>query len=354
MNPRLRRVLLVSTLGLVLWRLVLLASERGWELVLRSTVLVTGLAVASWLAHVVLHELAHLAVSRTQRFELRGLRFGPLALDFTGTNVKVRLGWDLGGGVNSLPIGLDDLGPRLRRVALAGPTMTAAVTLATFLAWRAQDVSIASPLGIFLVTGAFALATSLTPSVLLPSAPASGTDLEQILQPRRVLAHWTNAAALQAISKGARLSEVVDWRATQHLLPDGGEVEGFELGWSITCLDAGEARRGRARLDDMVSRLDDDSPEWLRADTFNQLGASSAFDGDVVYAQACLEQVKQTQSLDWYCELLVACIEQARGGGWRAPLERWRRGVDAHPGKVFALAGNEWILKRLISPEDPR
>lgn len=336
-------------MSLVLWRLFTLGQERGWELVLRSTVLVTGLAIASWLVHVVFHELAHFVVARSQRFQLRGLRFGPLAFDFTGVTMKVRLGWDLGGGVNSLPIGLEDIGPRLRRVAFAGPTMTAVITLITFAAWRRSDESIASPLGIFLVTGVFALVTALMPSVLLPSAPASGTDLEQIIGPRRVLAHWTNAAALQAISKGARISDVVDWRATQHLLPDGGEVEGFELGWSITCLDAGEFARGHARLRDMVSRLDDDAPEWLRTDTFNQLGVLSAFDGDVVYAQACLEQVKQTQSMDWYCELLIACIEKARGGDWQAALARWQSGVDVHPGKVFALAGNEWVLKRLNS-----
>lgn len=336
-------------MSLVLWRLFTLGQERGWELVLRSTALVTGVAVASWLVHVVLHELAHFAVARTQGFQLRGLRFGPLAFDFTGAKVKLRLGWDLGGGVNSLPIGLHDIGPRLRRVALAGPTMTAAVTVVTFVVWRRNDESIASPLGIFLVTGVFALVTALMPSVLLPSAPASGTDLEQILGPRRVIAHWTNAAALQAISQGARLSDVVDWRTTQHLLPEDGEVEGFELGWSITCLDAGEFSRGHARLKAMVSRLDDDAPEWLRTDTFNQLGALSAFEGDVVYAQACLEQVKQTQSMDWYCELLTACIEKARGRDWKPALERWQRGVNVHPGKVFALAGNEWVLKRLNS-----
>ncbi|MGV3625996.1 MAG: site-2 protease family protein [Archangium sp.] len=349
MNPRVRRVFLLATMSLVLWRMLTLGQERGWELVLRSTALVTGLAVASWLVHVVFHELAHLVAARSQRFELRGLRFGPLGFDFTGPKVKVRLGFDLGGGVNSLPIGVTDVKTRLRRVALAGPTVTAIVTLVTFIVWRSQDTLIASPLGIFLVTGVFALVTALTPSVLLPSAPASGTDLEQIIGPRRVIAHWTNAAALQAISKGARISEVLDWRSTSDLLPDGGEVEGFELGWSIACLDAGEVQRGQSRLKDMVSRLDDDAPEWLRTDTFNQLGVLSAFDGDLVYAQACLEQVKQTQSMDWYCELLVACIEQQRGGDWQAALARWQHGVDGHPGKVFALAGNEWVLKRLNS-----
>lgn len=347
MNPRVRRVVFLITFALVGWRLVTLGNARGWGLVLRSTLLVTGVAVASWLVHVVLHELAHLVVSRTQRFELRALKLGPLMFDFTGPRVKASLRWEFGGGVNSLPVGMHQLGPRLRRVAFAGPAMTAAVTLGSYVAWRASGESIASPLGIWLVTGGFALLTALTPSVLLPAPPPSGTDLEQMLQPRHVLAHWTNAAALQAIAKGARLRDVLDWRATQALLPADGEVEGFELGWAITCMDAGETQRGQARLRDMVSRLSDEDPEWLRTDTFNQLGCYAALEGDVVFAQACLEEVKLTQSTAWYGELLTACIEKSRGGDWEAALARWRRGADASPGKVFALAGNEWVLSRL-------
>ncbi len=340
-------MLYVVTMGAVGWRLSALAQELGWELVLRSTVQVTALAIGAWLLHVVLHELAHLAASRWQKFELRGLQFGPLVLDFTGPRVKVRWRLELGGGVNALPCGVERLGPRLRIVALAGPVMTALITLATFLVWRAQDTSLASPLGIFLVMGGFTLVTALLPGALLPSPPPSGTDLEQVLQPRDVIAHWTNAAALQAVSKGARISDVLDWRASQALLPDGGEVEAFELGWSLSCLDAGEVQRGQARLKLMVSRLEEGDADWLLTDTFNQLGCLATFEGDVVYATACLEQVKQTQSTDWYCELLVACIERARGGDWETPLARWHRGVDAHPGKAFALAGNEWVLRRL-------
>lgn len=340
-------MLYVVTIGAVLSRLYVLGRDRGWELVLRSTVLVTAVAIGSWLVHVVLHELAHFAASRWQNFELRGLRFGPLVLDFTGPRVKVSWALELGGGVNSLPRGVDRIPQRLRIVALAGPLMTALVMLFSFFMWRAQNTSLASPLGIFLVMGVFTLVTALLPGALLPSPPLSGTDLEQILQPRWVVAHWTNAAALQAISKGARISDVLDWRAVQHLLPDGGDVEGFELGWSIACLDAGEVQRGQSRLRAMVTRLDEDDPDWLRTDTFNQLGCLSAFDGDVVHATACLEQVKQTQSIAWYCELLVACIERARGGDWKAPLARWQLGVDAHPGKAFAMAGNEWVLRRL-------
>lgn len=342
-----RRLVSIVIFAAVAARLVLLARDRGAELVLRSTLLITGLALGAWLFHLTLHELAHFAASRFANFELRGLRFGPLLLDFTGPRMRVGLGLDLSGGVNALPRGAAKLATRLRWVAAAGPLMTASVTLVLWLVWRGRAESLASPLGVFVVMGGFTLFTALIPGALLPSPPASGTDLEQMLLPRRVLAHWTNAAALQAVIHGARLSAALDLKSVEALLPASGEVEGLELGWSLACLDAGDLTRGRERLKFMASRLGEDSPAWLRTDTMNQLGCLAAFDGDVVYAQACLAQVKETASADWYCELLNACIAKARGEDWKAPLEKWQRAVDPLPGKVFALAGNEWVLKRL-------
>ena len=200
-----------------------------------------------------------------------------------------------------------------------------------------------------LVAGLIPLFTALIPGALLPSPPASGTDLEQLLQPRRVLAHWFNAAALQAVIHGARLSAALDVKRVEALLPVDGEVEGIELGWSLACLDAGDVARGRERLRNMASRLTEDAPAWLRTDTMNQLGCLAAFEGDVVYAQACLAQVKETASAEWYTELLTACLAKARGEDWSAPLARWHAAVEPLPGKVFALAGNEWVLQRLSS-----
>ena len=173
----------------------------------------------------------------------------------------------------------------------------------------------ASPVGIFMVMGGVTLLTSLLPGTLLPTRPPSGTDLEQMIQPRAIFGHWINAAALQGVGQGKRLAEVLDWRAVQPLLPGGeeAEVEAIELGWCFACLDAGQVDLARARLRSMVARLDDDSPGWLRTDVFNQLGCLSALEGDPVYAQACLSEVRLTQSTEWYCELLVACIAKAQG-----------------------------------------
>ncbi len=229
--------------------------------------------------------------------------------------------------------------------------MTLTVTLGALAAWRSGGAqSLASPLGIFMVMGAFTLVTALLPGALLPRRPPSGTDLEQLLQPRAILGHWINAAALQGISKGKKVSEVLDWRAVQAVLPEGdGEVEAIELGWCIACLDAGEVELARPRLRSMAERLDEESAEWLRTDVFNQLGCLSALEGDPLHAQACLTEVKSAQSNEWYCLLLVACIARAQGDlpAGSDALTRWREEVSRHPGWVFAVGGNQWVLERL-------
>ena len=350
MNPRFRRVLLVVTAGAVLSRLYVLGRDRGFELVARATLTVTLASLAAWLVHMGLHELAHWAAAARHDFEVRKVRFGPVGFDFTGPKVALRWGGDLGGGVHSLPRGAVRLGPRLRVVAMAGPLMTSVVTLGAFWWWRGSGAeSLASPLGIFMVMGAFTLVTALLPGALLPRRPESGTDLEQMLQPRAVLAHWVNAAALQGIRQGKRVSEVLDWRAVEELLPESGEVEAIELGWCLACLDAGRVEVARARLKSMIERLDEESPEWLRTDVFNQVGCLSALEGDAVFAQACLTEVKANQSTEWYCELLVACIARAQGDFTASvsALARWNAGVEGHVSRVFALGGNQWVLERL-------
>jgi hypothetical protein len=117
----------------------------------------------------------------------------------------------------------------------------------------------------------------------------------------------------------------------------------------MAAIESGEAKRAWPRLRSMEARLHEDSPEWQRTDTFNQLGCLSALEGDVVHAKACLAEVKLTQSQDWYCELLVACIAEAEGDGpaRSAALDRWFAGADASPVRVYAVAGNRWVLERL-------
>jgi hypothetical protein len=295
-----------------------------------------------------LHELAHWAAAVTQDFEIRGVRLGLIALDFTEPKWRVRRGFDLGGSVSSFPRGVTRLSSRLRIVALAGPLMTLVLTLTTFALWRAGGAEVSSPLGIFVAMGGLTLVTALLPGVLLPNRPMSGTDLEQALQPRAIFAYWVNAAAVQGLGKGKRVSEVLDWRAVQPLLPPlEGEVEAIELGWCLAVLDAGFPEHARPRLRSMAERLDDASPDWLRTDTFNQLGCLSALDGDPVHASACLAEVRQTQSTEWYCELLIACIAKAKGEPVGPPLTKWRTAAEAHPGRAFAIGGNEWVLAQL-------
>ena len=357
MNPRVRRVLFIVTAGAVLSRLFVLGQQRGFELVARATVSVTLVSLAAWTAHLVLHELAHWFAARWQNFEVRAVRFGPLTFDFTSGRTVVKLGGDLGGSVASLPRGTERLGARLRKVALAGPLMTAVVTGLASLRWQATGEPLATPLGIFVVMGGFTWVTALLPGALLPRRPASGTDLEQMIQPRAIFAHWLNAAALQGVSKGKKVGEVLDWRAAQALLPQGdGEVEPLELGFAIACLDIGQVELARTRLRAMTARFDDEAPGWLRADVFNQLGCLAAFEGDVVFAQACLAEVKLAQFADWYCELLVASISRAQGdeAGALAAIAKWTGAVNGHPGRVFAIGGNQWVLERLSSPHPRR
>lgn len=353
MNPKVRRVLFIVTAGAVLSRLFVLGQEKGFALVARATVSVTLVSLAAWAVHLVLHESAHWLVAAWQDFEVRSVRFGPLTFDFTGDRRRLRFGGDLGGGVASLPRGAQRLGPRLRRVALAGPVMTAATTGLALWRWQTSGESLASPLGIFVVMGGFTLVTALLPGVLLPKRPESGTDLEQVLQPRAIVAHWLNAAALQGVSKGKKVGEVLDWRAARSLLPERGSVEAMELAWCIACLDAGQVELARPRLRAMADRLDEESAPWLRTDVFNQLGCLAALEGDAVYAQACLTEVRSAQATPWYCELLVACIARAQGNaeGCAGAVKRWTDAVDQHPGRLFALGGNQWIVSSLaLSP----
>lgn len=343
-----RRVIFIAVLAFAASRLVGLAQARGFELVAIATVQVTLVSLSAWVLHMVAHELAHWAAAKSQGFVVRGVRFGPVALDFSGQRTRVRLGGDLGGGVSSLPRGTERLWVRLRRVALAGPAMTLLLTACTFVWWRVgSDGSLATIPGVFLVMGVFTLVTALMPGVVLPRRPPSGTDLEQALQPRSVKAHWLNAAALQAVLDGKPLREALDVREAMALMPSEGEVEGLELGWCFAMLDAGETERARVRLRSMVERFDEDTPEWLKTDAFNQLGVLSAFEGDVVHAQACLAEVHETQSMEWYEFLLRACIARARSENWEVPLQRWLNGANASPGRLFAFAGNQWVLDSL-------
>ncbi|MFZ5445038.1 MAG: site-2 protease family protein [Myxococcota bacterium] len=343
-----RRALYIVTAGALLSRLYVLGEERGFRLVAQATVIVTLASVASWLAHMTLHELGHWLAARSQGFVVRSVRFGPVGLDFSGARPALKLGGDLGGGVNSLPRGAERLATRLRLVALAGPLVTLALCVVTWLWWKTHGAgSLATPSGIFLVMGGFTLVTALLPGVLLPRRPDAGTDLEMLIQPRAVLAHWHNAAAVQALLDGRRVSDVLDWRTTRALLPDDGPAEPFELGWAIAALDAGARAQAMARLRSLVERLDDTSPEWLKLDAWAQLGALSALEGDALHAQACLAQLGPLVPYEWYPWLLEACIARAKHEPWTPLFARWKAAAEQHRYRAVALGANRWILDEL-------
>lgn len=349
MNRRLRRALWILTTGAVGARLYTLGLARGFGVVAEATLLITSLSLAAWLAHVTVHEWGHFVAARREGFLVRQLRLGPVVFDFTPqAKRRVVLRFSLAGGVNSLPRGLDDLRGRLRRVALAGPLASALVTGAALAVWWRSGQTLASPLGVFVAMGALTLFTALLPGFALPQAPDSGTDLEQLVLTRPVLAHWVNAAAVQALLEGRALAQVLSREAWATLLPPvDGAVEPFELGWCVAALDAGERGVARTRLRSMVERFDDDAPEWLLADTFNQLGALAALEGDVVLAKTCLLRVTETQGHAWYSHLLEACIAKAEGQAIEPHLAAWHAGVETSPVKAVALAGNGWILRAL-------
>jgi len=349
-DPRVRRVLWIVTFGVLAARLYTLGAARGFGLVARASLSITALSLAAWLAHVVFHELGHLSMARAMRFQVRSLRLGPLVFELVGPRRGVHGQWSLGGGVNSLPRGVADLSRRLRLVAMAGPVVTLVVTALAWWRWSLTGELISNPLGIFVAMGVLTLVTALLPGALLPERPDSGTDLEQVVQPRAVLAHWVNAAAVQALLEGetlARLHQEIEREfGWDRLLPQAsGAVEPIELGYALACLDRGERTPAMTRLRSMAERFDDETPPWLRTDSFNQLGCLAALAGDVVLARTCLERVEETQSFEWYSQLLRGCL--AKAGGETFSLETWRRGLETHPAKAVALAGNAWILRAL-------
>ncbi len=342
-NPRVRRLLaIVTAAGVLVW-LFTLGQARGWGLVAQVGARVVGVALVAFAGHVVAHELAHFALARAMNFEVRALRFGPVVVDLVNRKLALA-GPDLGGGVVLLPRGVERLTSRLRLVAAAGPLMTASLTLLTWTQWSARE-GYGSTTGIALVMGAYVLLTSLLPGVLLPRSPASGTDLEQLIASRRVLAHWTHLAVLQGLSHGAALAQVGELSALEALLPPReAPAEPLLLVVLIRWVEVGRVALVRERLTQVELTF---APEWLVGDL--ALLASCFFalvDGDAVLARSWLAVAHEHQSQPWFSLLAEAALAQLEARPSDA-LARWREHLETFPFKAVALGANRWVLDRL-------
>lgn len=345
-----RRVLFWALLGGALARLWVLGESRSWAVVGPVALKVTGLVLAAWFFHVLIHEAGHLLASRALGFQVDELTIGPLewsarerAFHFAGLH--------LGGKIGILPIGAVDLRRRLRLVAAAGPAMTLLAVLGLGAAWLVRAEPLASPLGVALVTGGLVLLSAATPGRFRAATAVAGNDVDQILATRPVLAHWSYLAVVQAVLAGKRPLDVTATLDFPSLLPPpGAPAEPITLVHAVHHLERGEFDAAKARLDDAAGRLEGAVP-WVHTDVFHQRGALAALvDGDLDAATRCLEVVRQRQSLPWYGDLLEACIAKAGGDEEMARLRlgRWlAEARAAAPAGRLALGGNEWILERL-------
>jgi hypothetical protein len=346
--PRLRRLVFAVLVGTAAARLFALGQQLGWRVVGPATGRVVGTALLAWLLHVAAHEAGHWLAAVRNDFEVRAVRLGPFVLDLFGRRVTLG-GRDLGGGVTSFPRGVGDLRARLRRVALAGPLATLALTALTGAAYvLAGGRGPGSTLGIGLVMGLFVLVTTLLPAWLLPRRPAGGTDLQRALGSRAILAHWTHAALLQGLGQGRRVSTLVSRAQLDALLPEGGPTLPLTLAALLHRLEVGPLEGVRARLDEAQANLPPDAPDWLVADLALVSGCFAALvERDLPLAEGCLGRMRQAQGVPWFSALLEACLAQARGVPSDA-LDRWQAGLADFPHRALALAANDWVLKRLV------
>jgi hypothetical protein len=342
-NPFLRRVIFAATVGTVLARLYVLGTERGWILVGPVALRVALTALAAWAVHVVAHELGHFAAARALRFEVRALRFGPVVLDLAARRVSL-VGRDLGGSVSLLPRGLDDVRGRLRRVALAGPAVTLVLTVLSALRWTRAD-GLGSTTGIALVMGGYVLVLSMLPGIMLPRRPPAGTDLEQALGSRRVVAHWTHLAVLQGLAQGRALADLAPLPLIERLLPERtAPLEPLVLVAVLRFIEVGRVADARAWL----THADlSGAPSWLVGDF--ALIATCFFalvDGDLVLARTWLLQAQEHQAQPWFSLLAEAAIAQVEGVATDA-RQRWQAALDGYPFRAVALSANQWVLDRL-------
>jgi hypothetical protein len=220
---RFRRALFWALTGGALARLYVLGEAQGWALVGPVALRITGLTLAAWFGHLLLHEAGHLVVSRLTGFQLDSASVGPLEW-----NARTRswswAGPSLGGRIGILPVGPRRLRQRLRLVALAGPVMSLLATTALAVLWAARHEPVFSPLGIGFVTGVLVLVSAATPGRFREATAIAGNDVDQIIGGRRVVAHWTYLALVQGVLAGKRPRDVLELVDLDGLVPPPGEI----------------------------------------------------------------------------------------------------------------------------------
>lgn len=346
---RFRRALFWALMGGALARLYVLGEAKSWRVVGPVALEITALTLAAWLAHVVWHELGHVVAASRVGFQLDAVGFGPVQWSARDRRFSWA-GLSLSGRVSTLPIGASDLKRRLRIAAAGGPIATALATLTLAVWWLRSGNEITSPIGISMVAGVLVLVSAATPGRLRASTSVAGNDVDQIIGPRWVLAHWTYLAVVQGVLAGKRPLEALGDAEVDSLIPPAPEsASGITLIAAIRNLERREVEKARSLLLDASMRLTD-SPSWVCTDVFHQLGAiASLIDSDLPRALECLEHVRKHQTLPWYQHLLEACVAHAQGDSVMAAkrVETWLAEARAVSGGRLALGGNEWILERL-------
>jgi hypothetical protein len=345
-----RRLLFWVLLAGAFARFYALGEQASWAVVIPLAASVTIQFLAAWFLHLVVHEAGHLLASRLTNFELDEVTVGPFTYDVATRRWRWN-GLRLGGSISILPRGTQRLASRLRWVAVSGPLATFLMSAAAFFVMRTVGQgSLTHPSGIALLAGGVVLISAATPGRLKDPTAVAGNDVDQILLPRRTLAHWTYLAVAQAVLAGHRSADTIDDATLHGLLPAPNEPPEALTVVAIAVWCARGRFAEATQLADRALERSAEAPRWVETDLAHQRGAIAALvEHEVERAAKCLATVRKRQTLSWYGDLLEACVARASQDEVmaRKRLDRWLSEAHALPKGRLALGGNEWILERL-------